>query len=401
MRVLFVAPENTQTGGSFLSMVELCKQLRLRYGVEPIVITSTRGDGVKLLQENDIRYFALPMFFPTYSLRLNIRDVVKSTIKICLMPLQWYSKWKIKKLLQQEAIDIVHINNVFVLSAAAAALETKNPIVWHVREMFDADYHVSFIQGNEYAWKLLRAADAVIAISNVVSRTYKQVLGAANNMETVYNGISMDFYNEHDILNGPTVTFACIGQFIEHKNHIELIEACRLLKEAGIENYKLILLGKGYLKSSLQKLVLKYGLNGQVTFSGTRSDIPEFLGSCDVVCVPSSSESFGRTFVEGMLSGCLLIGADSSLSAAGEIIENNETGILYQSGNPQDLAEKMKSIISGQNREVFQRIARRGQKSAAQRFTSEKNADAIMNVYRNVLKKRMGILPEKTEERAI
>lgn len=387
VRVLFVAPENTRTGGSFLSMVELCRQLRFRYDIEPIVVTSVRGDGTELLRENNIEYISLPLYFPTYSTRLKIRDVLKSIIKIFFMPLQWYSTWKIKEYLQKKHIDIVHINNVFPLGAAVAALETKHPLVWHVRELFDSDYHVSFIQGNRYAYSLLEKADAVIAISNVVNRAYARVLHAGCNMVTVYNGISNDFYRKNDILKNSMVTFACIGQFIEHKNHSELIEACRILKDKKVIQYKMILLGKGPMKAFLQDLVKKYGLNGQVTFAGTRRDVPAFLGNCDVVCVPSSSEAFGRTFVEGMLAGCLVIGAASPFSAAEEILVNDETGMLYKSGNPEELAEKMEQVISGNYVEKLRSIAKQGQIVATQNFTSEQNADAVMDVYRNILKK--------------
>ena len=389
MRVLFVAPENTATGGSFLSMIELCKQLRERHGIEPVVITSMRGDGTGLLKDNHIEFITLPMYLPTYSHKLHVKDIIKSAIKILLMPLELYSSWKIKKYLQNGDIDIVHINNVFPLGAASAALDAHIPLVWHVREMFDADYQFAFIRGNDYAWSLLRRADRVVAISDVVYRKYKHVLSVDNNMVTVYNGISNEFYSEHKILESPIVAFVCIGQFIEHKNHRELIEACRILKNKGIYGYKLILVGKGSLKQSLKGLVKKYGLTEQVTFEGTRNDIPRFLEKCDVVCVPSSSEAFGRTFVEGMLSGCLVIGVASSLSAAEEIVSDGYSGLLYRSGHPDELARKMEEIIGRKYDERMRSIARQGQSTAMEKFTSEKNADMIMEVYEDVLKNKV------------
>jgi len=401
MKVLFIAPENTSTGGSFLSMIELCKQLRRRYGVIPVVATSSSGDGIELLKKANIDFFTIPFYFPTYSLEKSFVVRVKNIVKFFLLPIHYFSAWKLEKYIQKENVDLVHINTVFPLGAADAALKTGCPFVWHLREMYSKDYNVSYIQGNEYAFNLFRQADALIAISDMVNQVYEEVLHIGDKLVTVYNGISLDFYRKREILKNNVITFACIASFLKHKNHIELINACKLLREKGVTQYKVVFVGKGVLKKKLQQLVNTYKLENNIIFAGTRSDIPDFLETCDVVCVPSSSEAFGRTFVEGMLSGCLVIGAVSAFSAAEEIIDDNKTGLLYNSGNHVELAEKMEEVIMGKAKEKLRIIAKQGQKAAMHRFTSERNADEVMKVYRNVLQKRGKILHGEAEERRI
>lgn len=58
----------------------------------------------------------------------------------------------------------------------------------------------------------------------------------------------------------------------------------------------------------------------------------------DVSIVAASSEAFGRTIIEDMLSSILVIGCDRG--AVPELISNYKTGLLYKYMSSEDLIRK-------------------------------------------------------------
>nr|WP_267135176.1 glycosyltransferase family 4 protein [Halomonas dongshanensis] len=77
--------------------------------------------------------------------------------------------------------------------------------------------------------------------------------------------------------------------------------------------------------AQLHKRVAELGLEGRVSFTGFRSDLPQLLRALDIVCIPSRNEAFGLTVIEAMAAGAAVIGADSG--AIPEVI-HEDTGRL-------------------------------------------------------------------------
>ena len=101
----------------------------------------------------------------------------------------------------------------------------------------------------------------------------------------------------------------------------------------------------------------------------------------DILCVCSRREAFGRVTVEGMLSGCLVIGADTAGTV--EVLDDGKAGILYHAGNPDDLADHIASAL--QDPQAMRQLARRGQNYARQTYTAGRNADEVHALYEEVL----------------
>ena len=67
------------------------------------------------------------------------------------------------------------------------------------------------------------------------------------------------------------------------------------------------------------------------------------IRAADVVLMCSRFESFGRVTVEAMLAGKPVIGAASGGTA--ELIQDGETGLLYEPGNHDELAMKIEYLF--------------------------------------------------------
>jgi len=113
-----------------------------------------------------------------------------------------------------------------------------------------------------------------------------------------------------------------------------------------------------------------------------RSDIDLFYRSCDIIVAPSRvAEGFGRNAIEAW-AWCKPIVA-SNHGGLGEIVSHGETGLTFECGNVQDLAEKLRTLL--EDPDLCRRLGEAGRRDLEQRFLPGPHADAVEAVYRNVL----------------
>lgn len=98
-----------------------------------------------------------------------------------------------------------------------------------------------------------------------------------------------------------------VGRFYESKNHNFIIEVFSALI-AKDEKNKLLLVGDGNLRKSVEVMVRNKGLEDKVVFSGVRDDVPNLLKAADVFVFPSLWEGLPVSVVEAQAAGlpCLL-----------------------------------------------------------------------------------------------
>ena len=95
-------------------------------------------------------------------------------------------------------------------------------------------------------------------------------------------------------------------------------------------------------------------------------------------------ENFPRTIVEAFACGLPVIA--SRIGALADIVGDGETGLLFEPGNPRDLADKMTWALAHP-----ERMAEMGRKARAQyevEFSAEVNYRQLMEIYASVLAER-------------
>ncbi len=156
----------------------------------------------------------------------------------------------------------------------------------------------------------------------------------------------------------------CVGTFYEVKGHRYLIEACRLLRDRGIE-FTCSLVGDGPLGEQLRKLAGELGVADSVRFLGrrTRDEIAELLRHSDVLVAPSIPTDSGRregipvVLMEAMASGLAVVGSD--ISGIPELVEDRVNGRLCPPRDPESLAAALAELRDDPQRlECWGRAAR-------------------------------------------
>ena len=208
-------------------------------------------------------------------------------------------------------------------------------------------------------------------------------------MRTIYNGVeARRFYERRAVFKSETVKILISGRVTQKKGQMILLEALNLVKQAGIHNFECHILGPLVKKAYANELLAYIKANRMEQFvflDGFSDRTEEWLKTSDILCMCSTKEAFGLTTIEGMLSGCLVIGADTG--ATPEIIQDGETGLLYaygENGGADGLAKRLIWAII--NPDKAAQIALKGQAHALQHYDSDITYREIVQLYEDLLR---------------
>jgi glycosyltransferase involved in cell wall biosynthesis len=100
-----------------------------------------------------------------------------------------------------------------------------------------------------------------------------------------------------------------VGRFEPVKNHRFLLDAfAAALRHAP--DLQLVLVGDGPVFDETRQVAASLGIEKQVLFSGTSSDVPAYMAIFDLFVLPSFSEGLGIVCVEAQAAGTPAIVSD-------------------------------------------------------------------------------------------
>lgn len=94
-----------------------------------------------------------------------------------------------------------------------------------------------------------------------------------------------------------------IGRLTDQKNHTFLLKIFKRLHNFD-NRYKLLLVGDGELRISIENMITQYDIGEAVNLIGNRSDVSDLLMGMDLFVFPSKHEGLGMVLIEAQASGC-------------------------------------------------------------------------------------------------
>ncbi|APM41312.1 hypothetical protein BS101_16930 [Clostridium kluyveri] len=131
------------------------------------------------------------------------------------------------------------------------------------------------------------------------------------NFTTINNGIEVEKFTYNNNIRDKVraelgvsnkIVIGNIGRFSYQKNHEFLIDIFNNIYQKS-DNFTLLLVGDGELRSHIQNKVKDLKLQDNVIFTGIRSDIPYILQAMDIFVMPSHYEGLPVTLVEAQAAG--------------------------------------------------------------------------------------------------
>ena len=176
---------------------------------------------------------------------------------------------------------------------------------------------------------------------------------------------------------GPQAAF--IGRLQPEKGVLTLLRAWQ---RAPVIPLRIV--GEGPLKNEVQSFINAHGLDN-ISVSGhlDRDSVMAIIKQSRFLVWPSEGhyETFGLVAVEAFACGVPVIA--SRAGAMAEIVEDGRTGLLFNPGDPEDLAAKVRWAV-----EHTDAIAQMGENARSEyesKYTAEKNYEMLLGIYEKVI----------------
>lgn len=299
--------------------------------------------------------------------------------------------WQLARLLRKEKLDIVHTHQYtpYFYGATAAIFSSRSKVIFteHGRHQPDRVRPRRIIY-NQFLNLFTGRITGVSNFSKDSLVRYEKL--PASKIDVIYNGINLEEFKisvDREAkrmelgIDRDEIAIGMIGRFDPVKNHSLLLEAFKEVIKS-IPKAKLLLIGDGPLRESLQSTVYSLQLERNVIFLGIRRDIPQVLQALDIYCLSSIAEATSLTLLEAMATGLPVVATDAGGNP--EIVLRDQTGILV---SPSNYIEFAKAIITlAQDSEKRRRMGEAGKKRVKSLFTMDKMLEQYENLYLSLTK---------------
>jgi glycosyltransferase involved in cell wall biosynthesis len=239
----------------------------------------------------------------------------------------------------------------------------------------------------------LNAAARIFVVSEVERRNLLRVGIASEKIIVNPNGVDTEKFRpaiggalarqelgvaEDEILAG------FVGTFGPWHGVLTLAEAITLMP--GDCRVRFLLVGAGRFRDEVERIIRAAGRQDRVIFTGhlEHGRVPPLLDACDILLSPhvpleDGSEFFGSPtkLFEYMAMGKAIVA--SRLGQIGDVLTDEESGLLVEPGNARQLAEAILRL--SETRELRERLGSAARRAAVERHTWKQNAQRVIDQY--------------------
>jgi len=140
--------------------------------------------------------------------------------------------------------------------------------------------------------------------------------------------------------------FGTIGRLVGIKGHINLIQAFHKMHH-GNPNVKLVIIGEGKERATLEEYIKSNQLEGVITLTGEIINANRFIKALDIFVLPSLKEGFGMVLLEAMAGKIPCIASKTG----GIPFVLADKGLLINPSQVQNLSQAMKHYFELSDKE--------------------------------------------------
>jgi glycosyltransferase involved in cell wall biosynthesis len=285
--------------------------------------------------------------------------------------------------------DVVHtyLISANLYGALAARLAAVPALVTSRRDMgFSRNWRLRVLE----EWLVNPRVDRVVAVSPAVARATLRERGLdAGRVVTIPNGVDLPRFvkdakarAEARLRLGLRDDLTAVG-VLAHlspvKGHADLIEAVARLAGKN-PRLRLLIVGDGDLRASLEVRARDLGLRDQVAFVGARADIPDVLAALDVVALPSHTEGMSNTLLEAMAAARPIVA--TAVGGNLDVLEDEVTALLVPPRDPPALATALLRLV--EDKATAARLGRAARRKAEADFGLDRMVARHMDLYQEL-----------------
>ena len=239
----------------------------------------------------------------------------------------------------------------------------------------------------------IQESDGVTAISNYLKEKTVESFEITREIEVVTNFVNCDVYTpikdealraeaRKRLAEPDEAILMHLSNFRPVKRVVDVVKI--FAKVAREMPARLVLIGDGPDRSAAEWLAHDLGIQGRVHFLGKQERVNELLPLADILLMPSELESFGLAALEAM--ACKVPSVATRVGGVPELIDDGETGLLYEVGDVDGMAAGALELL--RDRERLDAMREAGRRTAQKRFCASLVVPQYVRYYEQVLGKR-------------
>lgn len=299
--------------------------------------------------------------------------------------------------LQQE-LDLLHVH--YAIPHAAVAFMAKSilkskginiPVITtlHGTDITLVGKNRAFAPVVEFS---INSSDGVTSVSEHLRQETFDKFNITTDIKVIYNFIDFERFRRVD-KNHFKMAVAPNGEkIITHTSNFRKVKRVQdVIKVFDLVRKKLpsklLLIGDGPERDSMERLCRELGNCGDVRFLGKQDAVEELLAISDLFLIPSENESFGLAALEAM--ACEVPVISSNIGGLPEVIQHGQNGYLFDVGDVTSMANHAVDLLSDEERhQKFRAKA----KQRANDFNIENILPQYENYYQEVIEKSLSSL---------
>lgn len=256
----------------------------------------------------------------------------------------------LKQVVQTVKPDVVHVQYMApgaipILLLRAIGIKTIITTAHTAADIYKSLKLVHFIQRH--------CVRAFTCITQVAEQSFfgkscmytQQTVLQKRNHFTIYNALPsyIQIRKEARDFSSP-ITLGVVSRMEKIKGMDLVVPAYAQILKRHPETH-LLIVGDGSQKELMQQQANDMNINENITWAGRQgqSNLQNYYDEIDILLMPSRSEGFGLTAIEGMARGCVVVA--SNIGGLPEVVKDKEIGLLHEKENIEDMVKKIGFLL--------------------------------------------------------
>jgi phosphatidylinositol alpha-mannosyltransferase len=326
--------------------------------------------------------------FGEHFIRIGRPFPIPASDSIIRVPVSLHLAPAIKKVMEEEKFDVVHLHEPFMPMLCSATLRFSNTV--NVGTFHAAEGKPGYGFGRPVtSWILERRARKLhghIAVSKPAMNYASHFV--PGDYEIIPNGVDLKHFRPdvpliNDFTDGK-LNIVFMGR-LEFRKGINYLLKAFLQIKSEMPNTRLIICGPGTRLRQRYETWVKDVRLQDVVFTGMvdYAAQPSYYRSADVFCAPATSrESFGLILLEAMATGRPIVA--TNIEGFASVVTNGQEGLLVPPMTDRPLAEALLKLLKDK-----QLRTQMGQKGlvTAQKYSWEGVAARVLDYYGKTIEK--------------
>lgn len=347
MKILYCVPSMYNPGGMERILTEKMNYLADNLGYQITLVTTD--------QLNKPFFFKLSDKVKVYHLNLNFNlDFKKGIFK------KYIHIRKKLRIYKRQLENIIKNSDIEIcISTGGKELEFLSYLNSDCKKIFEAHFAKNFrkqflvarnnnfknrIIGSIRTKQLIYQTQKLDAVVVLTKKDLKEWKSTNKNVHQIYNFSSISGAKRIDGFNKRAIA---IGKLDAQKGFDMLIKSWALAKN-DLKDWELHIFGQGEWETLLNQEIEKNDLKNNIFLNGVTKDIENELLKSSLFLFSSRYEGFSLVFIEAMNCGLPIVSFDCP-EGPGELIINDDIGVLVEANNVEKFSEAIVNLIKNDN----------------------------------------------------